>query len=1030
MTLKYSGEVKSPLKISVVQVLWFDKGTLKRGSNISANSGTVLPAELHNVIQTSDATPGECFFTLEDPVTAQMPNNGPDPMVVPEIGDEIAIVAHSVDVNDIKCIFKGFVIDVAHNKNESGNVYSVKCTDMKARMTDTIVTKSYNEIYQIASRPNFTEKDREQTPFEAKAWTVEQIIDDLIDTANKHVIDISERFQPLAFFEAHDIDYTETDDLKTFVPSALHFENITLLEALYRTITSAGAYRLVYDPETDKLIATKLSTKASHAGPYRTLRFAQADKHSPNEEYIDDGINVISDNSSKRTSDLATIFRAATSKIEWYTGHYYIAEGHYDYEMDRPNNESRYYLPLHNWDGYKYHPPLYTLSDFVEGGESDERVYAIVGCPLYPQWDPLKGYQAFEVKMNNVINLENGEKLKTEKGKIVPITDDSYRSTLYSGTMEREGYTQLDKTFPSGKAFEQLVGTDDLSVALGFTYEAWFPWPGACAYCEGTGAVSSVPYSWKENAEEWFGFSRDNAGRPDKPMMSPFDYGFNEYGSPTRHPVPWENTCPACRGAGREPRFKITNIINSFMDVPPDKTKIADSASKPVTQMTWDQMVQDLDNAFGPKVQMEKATEIVACDVHSDSNMPQHSLAGVSSLTGPSVDLFPVDKRHPYNDKIHAIYRTQIAINVDANIDHKRGNVVFNHRAGITCRKPIVTIKTEVGKKKDGDKVETTVYHIKDEDNKTVYVDQLVDPRQYTFWRPARAWISCYFTREKFFDDLEGVRGNPATISMYNPDEERDTSYRAAMQVWDGMAVYEIKDSFPDDETEFNTRPVIKGISMNNMRWQIYPDDAHKLLFPLSEKLDWSGDSDSLPVMEHKAGYWFTEAAVHTAEPLRNYEAELLGKTVKEDGIMRNNLFGKPVKWLMRDDRAKLIKVAVKELERRNNIQITGHITIRGTAFDLSRGMGYVTFEDGLHSCIVKIEHDFSSGGFVTHLELSTEEMRLGQPREEDLDYKRQIDSKLYDLFTNPYFDKNNQSGTAGGSGKVRDYDPEHLTGD
>ena len=1040
MTLKRSSEVESPLQFSVVKVFWSAPGVLKKGGTAH---GAEMIAEITSVTQTSDATPGECMFSVDDPETATVPlGTGAKSLIVPAIGDGIVVTASTVtsaaeagsESEDI--LFKGFVIDVAHNKGDNGSIYSVRCTDMKARMADVVLTKSYNEIYQIASRPNFSEHDREETPFEAREWTVGQIIKDLLATANKHAVDIASEFLPLSYFEYGDFIFSEVKDLEDFVPGVLHFENISLLEAIFRTISESGTYRMAYNQRADKIIFTRLSTKAKEAGRKRDINFATADKHMPNADYVgDNGINIIADNTSRRTSDLATIFRYFSAHIEWYSGHYYIDGDHEHYRLSSPNHDSIYFLSNRNWDGYKYHAPMYTLGDFIDGSSGDVALnaYCIVGCPLYPQWNVLAGYEPHQTIMKHTRALEDGEKLSQDgDGNYIDITDESY-STSHDGEVANEGYTALDIAFPRGKAFTDFAGGDNYSVALGYTYEAWYPWPGVCAYCNGTGTVSNVSTSWREHYEDWFGNSRNANGSPNKPGMSPFSYSYDSNGNPTKHPVPWNNTCPACRGNGREPRFKITNILNSFMDVTPDKKKIGDSAAEEFTQMTWDQMVQDLDNTFGPKIQMEKTTEIIACSTKNEGEtMPQHSLWAATSQESSEEKIFPIDKRHPYNDRVSELYKTQIEINAQANIDHKRGNVVFTSRVGIPCKKPTRSIKTEIGKKTvqrgDKDVIESTVYHIFDKKDNVVYSDQMIDPRQTTFWRPARAWISCFFKREKLFDDCSEHR-NPSNLSMPNPDEGQDSTYRVGVQVWDGRAVYEVKDKHPDDDTEFDVRPVIKGKTGEEFRWQISPDDLYKYLMPTTEKMDWTSGSDNTRTKMQASGYYFSEASAHITEPLREYEAKLLSGTVKKDGIMRNNIFGKPVRWLMRDDRFKLIKRAVMELERRNNIQITGSLEIRGTNFDIDNGLGYVEFEDGLKACIVKIEHNFGGGMYTTSLELTTEEFRLGEEREKDLDYKRQMDNKISNLYMNPEFDAANALGNSRTSGRNYNYDPSHMEG-
>ena len=148
--------------------------------------------------------------------------------------------------------------------------------------------------------------------------------------------------------------------------------------------------------------------------------------------------------------------------------------------------------------------------------------------------------------------------------------------------------------------------------------------------------------------------------------------------------------------------------------------------------------------------------------------------------------------------------------------------------------------------------------------------------------------------------------------------------------------------------------------------------------------------------------------SIHSLEQINDEEMKSLGITDVSE-IARKDWYGKMYSWVHRDDRVKLIEKGMAELERRNDIQVAGNITIRGFKPNFANGFGYVTLEDGIKACIVKMELDFSNG-YTVNLEVGTEELRIGQKREEEKDIDRKIDMRISDLnyINNNTFNTNN----------------------
>lgn len=1043
-----------------------------------------LAAMLSSIVTTSDASPGTCTFTMMVPESTALPvldeedgdgNPGPggtelipeDGTVptsygIPAIGTEVAVLVSDMGDEELqeKIMFKGYVSEHNESGGESGREVSITCFDMKGRMMDEYIKKSYNRTFDTASKPNFSEKDKYEKALSDERWDVGRIIEDIFETADVQTLTIDSNMKPLVYFDNDHVIYpeesgmgsgvgsssgedvdnsTEPPKLEDFVPGTLSFDNISVMEAVYRTISAAGSYRIVYDPVKDNLVFTKISLDADSAGDFRLTVKASTDKTSPNRDYAQDSVevsydcgaeiyngtvNVISDNSSRALGDMANLYRMYSNFVEFYTGHYYVSKSHPEYtamsfsERSEANDDSRYYLGCKNWDGYEYHMPTYALTFkddvLTEQNPRDKDAFVIVGCPLYPQWNPLKGYDAYETKLSKVRCIP--KEWSPASDKLITHSDYDYAHNASESLWEREGVTILDKKYIRSRTFMQVMGSNDFNISLGYTYEAWFPWPGPCLHCGGTGAVHEISQDVKDRAMEIFGNSRDAKGEIVDLGLVPFNFGLwqdrvvgkDKDGNditeqvPTNHPVPWLNTCPACRGNGREPMFKITNIVPRLCDVPPSKVKVEDFVVQSSSDRTWNETVRDLVYNYDAQVQLETdmiTRESPVAEFKNDDALPPHPLAGTQSKTDKKISIFPSD------EKIKRLYRTQITINPQCTIDYVRGNVVFRERAGVMCERAMKTIKTHHFKMEDG----RVRYFLKDKSdaNATLYDSNSFTLRQEAYWRPSRAWITCFFRRERYYDrwdeTMDSGAANPrrvryqdAGIADSEIEDSSNANYTAGCRIDDGRYVLEINKRKPSEQLEFDKRPIVKAMVSDEFTWQVCPYDMYRLPVPLKAGDNW--DPQGILKVMKSANYFFSSAALQISEPLRETEFESFSDDVKstiyEGAIGRNEPYAKKIAFILRDDRFRLVERAIKDLEKRNNYQISGNITVRGTNFSLENGLGYVRFTDDAKACIVKMQHSFSNG-YTTSLELSTEELRVGEEKEYDKDYRRLMESKM-----------------------------------
>jgi hypothetical protein len=115
--------------------------------------------------------------------------------------------------------------------------------------------------------------------------------------------------------------------------------------------------------------------------------------------------------------------------------------------------------------------------------------------------------------------------------------------------------------------------------------------------------------------------------------------------------------------------------------------------------------------------------------------------------------------------------------------------------------------------------------------------------------------------------------------------------------------------------------------------------------------------------------------------------------------MLRTDIAGKIIAWAHKDDRLKLFEKSCAELERRNNVQISGTVVIRGETPCFTGGFGWVTLLDGMTATVVKIEMTFGEN-YLMNLEVGTEEMRVGQKKESEKDYDRLIQDAITELNT------------------------------
>jgi hypothetical protein len=420
-------------------------------------------------------------------------------------------------------------------------------------------------------------------------------------------------------------------------------------------------------------------------------------------------------------------------------------------------------------------------------------------------------------------------------------------------------------------------------------------------------------------------------------------------------------------------------------------------------------------------VHVETATNYIAYAQAAESNSSSfiaHPLADTkqvhSNISGETVNslarIFPngndgstrgEDKDSKY---IQALYYTQIQDATGYQIDTDRSMVIFNNAMFIPCKAPMSTI-TEVMSK---NKIKVPAY---DKKLKCFRYNQKGDMNGVgqnvgSFWRPSRAWITCYFKRDRL-EHFYKVQKTIKRVLKGGGAADKDY-YKVSPRIEDNRYCAEIRKTSSEASNtieEFKIRPIARGIFCDDIKWQVHPWDYSKIMVPSSDSnqdfivpTDYSDMWDSVYGACKNKGYCFPCGKILKFEKLREIEVRsIASQGTSVDGLLNSDTKGKVIAWAHKDERMKLFEKACAELERRNNVQIFGTVTVRGDVPIFKGGLGYVKLYDGMKACVVKTELSFGSN-FLMSLEVGTEELRVGQKKEADKDYDRLIQDKISDL--------------------------------
>ena len=225
--------------------------------------------------------------------------------------------------------------------------------------------------------------------------------------------------------------------------------------------------------------------------------------------------------------------------------------------------------------------------------------------------------------------------------------------------------------------------------------------------------------------------------------------------------------------------------------------------------------------------------------------------------------------------------------------------------------------------------------------------------------------------------------------------------YEARAMIIDGRYALEVrrKDAINNDQklgSGYRTIQVVHEDSGDFTRVEVYEDDFWKMpcpTLPLSEQ------TSAAYIAMKKTTYTnaYTEGSILMWERTTPGEnlVEAAGWTDADhfSSARRPKVFN----WALRDNRPRLLELAVRRLDLENVIQVRGTLEIVGSVPDTKKGLGYVDYPEKGLAAVKAITYNFSDG-YVNEVELFREEARLGELTPKDQQRQHSIFKQLAQL--------------------------------
>lgn len=393
-------------------------------------------------------------------------------------------------------------------------------------------------------------------------------------------------------------------------------------------------------------------------------------------------------------------------------------------------------------------------------------------------------------------------------------------------------------------------------------------------------------------------------------------------------------------------------------------------------------------------------------------------------MTGAQVTAAGLDKVVPSDWGCYVALTTiQMGSPVPYNVEWKTGRVTFSEPIFIPCHKEYAAIHTI-----QNGKVRIAANGMADchaPARGFTTADDRGLPTGY--WRPARVWMIFTYSRERYYNlctkKPDGTTIAPMAFTYTNADGDSG-DYEARAMILDGRYAIEVRKTNPSNtpqETELGTNGRIIQTVLNDSysgitRIEVTEPDFWKM--PCPPKPVWPAtptvnipqgagqppitipNTDQDPYVLYKmntAKYDYVKGRVLKWERTTPGEqvVEMAGYTDADHygSLCRPKLYY----WFLRDDRTRLLELAVRHLETDNNIKVMGSLELVGTINDTSTGLGWVNYPAKGKAAVVGLVYNFQDG-FVTELELERQETRIGELPPKEMDRMTRVEKVLAEL--------------------------------
>jgi hypothetical protein len=333
----------------------------------------------------------------------------------------------------------------------------------------------------------------------------------------------------------------------------------------------------------------------------------------------------------------------------------------------------------------------------------------------------------------------------------------------------------------------------------------------------------------------------------------------------------------------------------------------------------------------------------------------------------------------------------QMGSPVEAQLDHKMGRVIFSEALFIPCYKDFSAIQV-LGADQKAKLLNNGLLSTATPARGFRTADERGLPTGY--WRPARVWLTFCYNRERYFHDGVAKPDGTAIGSIqfnYTNADGIQGQYEARALILDGRYAMEVRKVNPENNSQnvelgFANR-TIQAIHEDSNDWtriEVFEDDYWKMPCPPQPE---STQAFTAYVAAKTTTYHnlFPQGMILKWERTTPGEAlvEAAGWTDADHfgSFMRPKLFT----WYLRDQRPRLLELAVRRLEIVNDVQVSGTLEIVGPVPQTTTGLGWVDYPDRGRAAVKRLTYNFEDG-YVNELELHREETRLGEvpPAERD----------------------------------------------